>query len=384
MQQHEPIWVLRDLSFEARSGNALAIVGRNGSGKSTLLRLTSGTLRPSEGEVQVSGRVAALELGLRFPPSSPAGRISSWPDSCSVYRPIISRSYCLRSSLYPSWATIWNNRSAPTQAACAFSIATALRPDVLLVDEALAVGDAHFQPKCIGRIRRFLDGGSCLVFVPHDPKTVRSLCSWAVLLEGGARLREGSPATVLDYYNGLLARFDGDSDMEQEKITDCQTSTRSGEGQVVIDSIELLGDDQPLRSFPVGSPLRVRIRGRAIESVADLTVGLAIRDRLGNDVYGTNSYHLDDEARSLESREVFEAEFRLPTNLGPDEYAVTAALHAGRVHLEGSYDWWVHAVAFEVVPGPEPYFVGRAYLPVTLRFKKRGSKASPERPEAHC
>ena len=108
----------------------------------------------------------------------------------------------------------------------------------------------------------------------------------------------------------------------------------------------------------------------------------AVANRLGNDVYGTNSYHLDDEVHPLGPGEVFDAEFRLPTNLGPDRYTVTAALHAGRVHLEGSYDWWDHAVAFEVVPGPEPYFVGRAYLPATLRFEKRSAKTHPGSPEA--
>jgi lipopolysaccharide transport system ATP-binding protein len=385
-QRHEPIWVLRDLSFEVRAGEALAVVGRNGAGKSTLLRLMGGTLRPSTGEVEVSGRIAALELGLRFS-SEYTGR-----QNIFMAGQLLGLSSEHIAELLPeivAFSELGDHLEQPIRTyssgmrlRLAFSIATALRPDVLLVDEALAVGDAHFQQKCITRIRRFLDEGSCLVFVSHDPETVRSLCSWAVLLEGGAKLREGSPAAILDYYNALLARLDGDSDIDQEETTDGQTSTRSGEGQVLIDSIELLGDNRPLRSFPVGSQLRIRIRGRAVDSVTGLTVGLAIRDRLGNDVYGTNSYHLDNEIRCLESGDAFEAEFRLPANLGPDEYTVTAALHAGRVHLEGSYDWWDHAVAFEVVPGPEPYFVGRAFLPTTLRFEKRELEASPKRPKA--
>ncbi len=102
----------------------------------------------------------------------------------------------------------------------------------------------------------------------------------------------------------------------------------------------------------------------------DLTVGIAIRDRLGNDAFGVNSHHLDEESRSLRAGETFAAEFQLPLNLGPDRYTITAALHAGEVHLEGSYDWWDHAVAFEVVPGAEPLFVGRAYLPSKLMFDR--------------
>ena len=384
-QRHEPAWVLRDVSFDVRAGDALAIVGRNGAGKSTLLRLVNGTLRPSEGKLEVSGRAVAMELGLRFHGESTgrqnlftAGQLLGLSsDQIAELLPEITAFSELADHLDQPLRTY----SSGMRLRLAFSIATAVRPDVLLVDEALAVGDARFQQKCIARIRGFLEEGSCLVFVSHDPQTVRSLCSWAVLLEDGRKLREGSPPAVLDYYNALLAGLDSDFDIEQAEALSGAAVTRSGEGQVSIESIELLGGDGPQRSFPVGSPLRIRVRGRACQAVADLTVGVAIRDRLGNDVYGTNSYHLDAEAPSLEPGEVFDAEFQVPTNLGPDQYTVTAALHAGRIHLEGSYDWWDHAVAFEVVPGPEPYFVGRAHLPVTLRFEKRPAEARSGDPE---
>jgi lipopolysaccharide transport system ATP-binding protein len=375
VQRHEATWVLRGVSFEVRAGDAVAIVGRNGAGKSTLLRLLNGTLRPSEGNVEVEGRVAALDLGLRFHAEFTgrqnlfiAGQLMGLSsDHISELIPEITTFSELSDHLEQPVRTY----SSGMRMRLAFSIATAVRPDVLLVDEALAVGDVRFQQKCIARIRRFMEEGSCLVFVSHDPGMVRSLCSWAVLLEEGCKLREGSPPAVLDYYNALLARIDGSLKIEQEQAISGGTVTRSGGGQVVIETIELLAEDGPRCSFSVGSSLRIRVCGRAVQAVADLTVGIAIRDRLGNDVYGTNSYHLDDEAHHLESGEIFDAEFRLPINLGPDHYTVTAALHAGRVHLEGNYDWWDHAVAFEVVPGPEPYFVGRAYLPVSLQFEKR-------------
>lgn len=384
LQRHEPVWVLRGVSFEVRPGEALGIVGRNGAGKSTLLRLVNGTLQQSEGALEVNGRVAALELGMRF-----SGELTGL-DNIFMSAQMLGLSSGQITELLPeitAFSELTDHLKQPIRTyssgmrlRLAFSIATAVRPDVLLVDEALAVGDARFQQKCITRIRRFLDEGSCLIFVSHDPLTVRSLCSWALLLEDGHKLREGPPAQVLDYYNALLARLDGEFDIEQEEKALETAVTRSGDGQVVIESIELLGDDRPQRSFAVGSPLRIRVRGRAVEDVADLTVGVAIRDRLGNDVYGTNSYHLDDEVHPLESGDVFDAEFRLPTNLGPDRYTVTAALHAGRVHLEGSYDWWDHAVAFEVLPGPEPYFVGRAYLPASLHFEKRAPEVGSAKP----
>jgi lipopolysaccharide transport system ATP-binding protein len=384
LQRHEPVWVLRGVSFEVRPGEALAIVGRNGAGKSTLLRLVNGTLRQSEGALEVNGRVAALELGMRF-----SGELTGL-ENVFMAGQMLGLSSGQITELLPeitAFSELTDHLKQPIRTyssgmrlRLAFSIATAVRPDILLVDEALAVGDARFQQKCIARIRRFLDEGSCLIFVSHDPLTVRSLCSWALLLEDGHKLREGPPAQVLDYYNALLAGLDGKLDIEQEEKALETAVTRSGDGQVVIESIELLGDDGPQRSFSVGSPLRIHVRGRAAEDVEDLTVGVAIRDRLGNHVFGTNSYHLDDQVHPLESGDVFDAEFRLPTNLGPDRYTVTAALHAGRVHLEGSYDWWDHAVAFEVVPGPEPFFVGRVYLPASLHFEKRTPEAGPAKP----
>jgi len=385
-RRHERVWVLRDVSFEVRAGDALAIVGRNGAGKSTLLRLVNGTLRPSAGEIEVDGRVAALELGLRMHGEMTgrqnlflAGQLLGLSaDHIVELLPEITAFSELADHLEQPLRTY----SSGMRLRLAFSLATAVRPGVLLVDEALAVGDARFQQKCIARIRRFLEEGSCLVFVSHDPLTLRSLCGWAVLLEDGQKLREGSPAAVLDYYNALLARLDDNFHIEQEVENAGTAVTRSGEGQVVIEAIELRDDDGPQRTFPVGSPLRIRVRGRAARAVPDLTVGVAIRDRLGNDVYGTNSYHLDDDVHPLQAGETFDAEFRLPANVSPDRYTVTAALHAGRVHLEGSYDWWDHAVAFEVVPGPEPYFVGRAYLPVTLHFERRAAEARPGTPEA--
>jgi len=386
LPQHEPIWVLRDVSFEVRAGDALAIIGRNGAGKSTLLRLVNGTLRPSSGQIDVEGRVAALELGLRFHDELTgrqnlfmSGQLQGLSSGhIAELLPAISEFSELADHLDQPIRTY----SSGMRLRLGFSIATAVRPDVLLVDEALAVGDARFQQKCIARIKRFRDEGTCLVFVSHDPLTVQSLCSWALLLEEGRKLREGSPVSVFDYYNALLAGLDGETDIDQEGDLSGKAVTRSGEGQVVIEEIDLLGAEGPQSTYTVGSPLRIRIRGRACERVADLTVGVAIRDRMGNHVYGTNSHHLDDEVHALSPDDTFEAEFRIPVNLGPDRYTVTAALHAGPVHLEGSYDWWDHAVAFEVVPGGEPHFMGRAYLPVAMTFALQRAAAGRQEREA--
>jgi len=381
VQRHEPVWVLRDVSFEVEPGDAVAIVGRNGAGKSTLLRLINQTLRPSTGVLGVDGRVAALELGLRFHDDFSgrqnlfmAGQLLGLRTAEIEARLGEIEAF---SELDGALDQPLRTFSSGMRLRLAFSIATAVRPDVLLVDEALAVGDARFQQKCIARIRRFLAEGSCLIFVSHDPVPVRTLCSRALLLDEGRVLREGPPGAVLDYYNALLAKLDADYGIAQEEAQGAApAATRSGEGQATVQEIELLDETGPCRTFRVGAALRIRVSGHARDTVPDLTIGIALRDRLGNDVFGTNSHHLDDEPRSLEAGDAFSAEFTVPANVGPGHYTVTVALHAGRIHLEGSYDWWDHAIAFQVVPGDEHYFVGHAYLPASLRFEKR--RAAPD------
>jgi lipopolysaccharide transport system ATP-binding protein len=376
---HDQQWVLRDVDFAVGPGEALAVVGRNGAGKSTLLRLINGTLTASEGSVEVDGRMAALELGLRFNDDLSglqnlyhSGQLLGLTRTqITQALPWIEAFSELRSHL----GDLVRTYSSGMRLRLAFSIATAVRPDILLVDEALAVGDVRFQQRCLARIREFREQGTILILVSHDLNSIRSICSSAILLEEGVLLRRGDPGAVLDYYNALLARLDDEYDIEQHGVLGERAEARSGAGQVVIDTVELYAEKAASRTFRVASPVRIEVRGRAVESVVDFTVGVAIRDRLGSDVFGTNS-HMLGQSESLRAGEGFVAEFELPANLRPGEYTVTAALHAGRVHLEGSYDWWDHALAFQVLPGPEPHFEGVAYLPTMLRITKTSADPS--------
>jgi lipopolysaccharide transport system ATP-binding protein len=174
---------------------------------------------------------------------------------------------------------------------------------------------------------------------------------------------------VLDYYNALIARMTSEYEIRQgASLTGEGGTTRSGSQAIVTRRVELIGSDGPQRVFPVGSRLRVRIRGEAREAVASFTVGIAIRDRLGVEAFGTNTHHLGVASPSLDPGEAFCAEIELPLNLAVGSYALTVALHAGAVHVEGNYDWWDEVVSFQVMPGGEPVFVGSAYLPSSARF----------------
>jgi lipopolysaccharide transport system ATP-binding protein len=371
--RHEDVWVLRGITFEVARGEGVAIVGANGAGKSTLLRLIAGTTQASEGTVEVSGRVAALELGLGFHPEL-TGRQNAFAagelmglGGAEIERllPEIEAF----AEIGPAITDPVRTYSSGMQVRLAFAVATAVRPEILIVDEVLAVGDAYFQAKCMARIRSFREQGTTLLFVSHDPTAVRRLCDRALLLDRGLLVRQGPAGAVLDYYNALIAKLTSDYEIRQgAELAEQGGSTRSGTRDVETAGVELLGAEGPQRAFAVGSPVRIRIAGRAQRAVPELTVGFSIRDRLGVEAFGTNTHHLGAPPLALAAGEAFEAEFELPLALGVGSYALTVALHVGASHVEGNYDWWDEVVAFQVVPGREPVFVGAAYLPTTVRF----------------
>jgi len=372
--RHTPAWVLRGVSFEVARGEGVAIVGANGAGKSTLLRLIAGTTQPSEGRVEVAGRVAALELGLGFHPDF-TGRQNAFAagELLGLRAAEVERLLPEIEAFAEIGAAIDDpvrTYSSGMQVRLAFSVATAVRPELLIVDEVLAVGDAYFQAKCMARIHRFRDEGTTLLFVSHDPGAVRRLCDRALLLDRGLLVRQGPVGEVLDYYNALIARLTSDYEIRQGRELGGEGgTTRSGNREVQTARVELLGEHGPQRAFPVGAPLRIRITGTARRAVEALTVGFSIRDRLGAEVFGTNTHHLGVPAAPLAEGESFTAEFDLPLRIGVGSYALTVALHVGANHVEGNYDWWDEVVSFQVVPGGEPIFIGAAYLPTTARFR---------------
>jgi lipopolysaccharide transport system ATP-binding protein len=368
LRRHEALWVLRGVGFTVEPGEAVGVIGANGAGKSTLLKLLKGTVRPTEGSLRVEGRVAALELGLGFHPDF-TGRANLYAGGAllgmngarvDAAMPEIERFAEIGAAIDDPVRTY----SSGMQLRLAFSLATAVRPDVLLIDEALAVGDAYFQQKCMVRIRQFREQGTTLLLVSHDPVSVKTLCDRALLLDRGLLVREGSPASVFDYYNAIIAKQQHDYEILQAEGLGAEQSTRSGDGRAIIERVEIRDATGPARAFRVGSPVTVEVDGRSEKPIEDLTVGISIRDRVGNEVHGINTHHLGYERIVVPPGSRFRATFELPANLGVGNYSLTVALHAGAVHLEGNYDWWDQVTVFQVLPGPEAPFVGCAYLPV--------------------
>ena len=377
--QHELKWILRDINFEIQRGEAVGLIGVNGAGKSTLLKLIAGTARPTTGQITVNGRITALlELGMGFHADFTgrenvlmSARIAGIPasDLAAVMAAV------------EEFAEIGDYIDQPVrtyssgmQVRLAFSVATAVRPDILIVDEALSVGDTYFQHKSFDLIRRFLAEGTTLLFVSHSAASVKSICTRAILLDQGSIVCDDAPDKVLDYYNALIARSHAEYEIRQLATKGGGQVTRSGSGEARIDKLELIVGQEPVNAMLSGQPAVIRVTGTSRVPLDQITVGILLRDRLGNDVFGTNTMHHGSSAPRREG-ERFCAEFRFASlPLGSGSYSITAALHSLDNHIAGNYDWWDRALVFEVLAqGPES--VGVCRLPVVVGWVDAGGKA---------
>ena len=380
-QHHELRWVLRDLNFSIAPGEAIGLIGRNGAGKSTLLKLLTGTLLPTTGQIQVKGRVAALlELGMGFHPEFSgfdnvlmAGQLQGLTrdEVRACMDDIVAFAEIGDALMQPV-----REYSSGMMVRLAFATATAVRPDVLIVDEALAVGDAYFQHKCFRRIREFREQGVTLLFVSHDPLAVKSLCNRALLIEGGRIAMDADPLQVLDYYNALIA-LDESSLAEHAQHIQAEETTqgvRSGTGEVKINSVRLLRQGQETRQVLEGEALTLEIDLKINQNVPDLTVGLLLRDRLGNEIFGTNTHQLGLAAqlRHLQAGSQHSLKFAIASlPLGEGSYSLTVAAHGADSHLAGNYDWWDQALTLQVSFGAGTRFSGLVRLPVITTIERK-------------
>jgi lipopolysaccharide transport system ATP-binding protein len=377
--QHELKWILRDINFEIQRGEAVGLIGVNGAGKSTLLKLIAGTARPTTGQITVNGRITALlELGMGFHADF-TGRENVFMSARIAGIPASDLAAVM--AAVEEFAEIGDYIDQPVrtyssgmQVRLAFSVATAVRPDILIVDEALSVGDTYFQHKSFDLIRRFLAEGTTLLFVSHSAASVKSICTRAILLDQGSIVCDDAPDKVLDYYNALIARSHAEYEIRQLATKGGGQVTRSGSGEARIDKLELIVGQEPVNAMLSGQPAVIRVTGTSRVPLDQITVGILLRDRLGNDVFGTNTMHHGSSAPRREG-ERFCAEFRFASlPLGSGSYSITAALHSLDNHIAGNYDWWDRALVFEVLAqGPES--VGVCRLPVVVGWVDAGGKA---------
>lgn len=378
--RHTLKWVMQDVSFTVSPGEAVGIIGINGAGKSTLLKMITGTTQPTSGAVQINGSIAALlELGMGFHPDFTgrqnvymAGQLLGYTvEEIAAHMPDIE-TFAEIGEYIDHPVRVY---SSGMQVRLAFSLATAIRPDILVVDEALSVGDAYFQHKCFDRIQAFSKAGTSLLFVSHDPGAIKNLCSRAILLNGGRVEYEGDPDDTLDYYNALLSKGQPQSAVTISK--DESSGIRSGNSELTIESVELLRDGQPVRVVSAGGKLCIEVVIRAAAPVGEFAVGLAIRDKYGNTMLGSNTDLHQKNLHARRSGEIIRVIFHIPyLGIGAGSYSISMALHDPRSHIVSNYDWWEKAIIFEVTQSPNDQVVGLCYFSVNLETLSSQQKES--------
>lgn len=365
--RHHQHWVLQDVAFEIASGEAVGIVGANGAGKSTLLKMITGTTQPTCGKIEIEGRVAALlELGMGFHPDFTgrqnaimAGQLLGLQvDEIEAMMPDIEHFAEIGEAIDHPVRTY----SSGMQMRLAFSVATARRPDILIVDEALSVGDSYFQHKSFDRIRSFRKAGTTLLIVSHDRSAIQSICDSAILLKDGHMAMYDKPEVVLDYYNALMAEREGQV-VRQEMLSGGEVRTVSGTGEAVILGVRLLDEqERSIEAAEVGQPVVLEVQVEVRSDIERMVLGFLIKDRLGQMMYGINTHRLDKALTDLHAGERFTYRFAFVMGLGEGNYSVSLSLSRLDSHMDRNFEWRDYGLVFHVINGRQENFVGCSWL----------------------
>jgi len=388
---HREFWALKDVSFEVKAGTTTGIIGPNGSGKSTLLQIITGTLEPTHGSVSIEGRVAALlELGAGFNPQF------TGIENIFMNASLMGFSKAETEQLLPeiaSFAEIGDFIYQPLKTyssgmyiRLAFAAAIAVAPQILIIDEALAVGDAVFQHRCMRRIKEMQENGTTILFVSHDPSAVRALCNHAILLNQGQKIAEGTPSDVLNRYQKIImarqqayeANLKGAeeslaaNDVFERKVTPLSYVYRHGDRSAEVLQVELLdGALRPIELVESGEPVIVRIVYVAHTDLDDVVCGFMIRNRHGIHVYGTNTELQEVPFQTVKRGELTEVTFEFNCWLAPEMFSLCVAVHSSSAV---SFDWLDGCLFFRVMSAVK--MEGVANLNATASTKRLAGHVS--------
>jgi lipopolysaccharide transport system ATP-binding protein len=383
-QYFREFWALKDVSFEVKRGETVGIIGRNGAGKSTLLQILCGTLSPTQGNVEIKGRVAALlELGSGFNPDF-TGRENVYMNASVLG--LSNAEIDARLDDIITFADIGDFLDQPVKTyssgmyvRLAFAVVVHVDADILIVDEALAVGDAFFQAKCMSRMKRIVEMGTTILFVSHDINTVKALCQRTLWLGQGCALAFGETGDVArayaqDWIEQANAQHLTTPENDLEELgfisspvesqadllniaSELRFSARSGTGSAQYLAFQGYCNDQPIGVAPLefGNSLRLLCLINVVERCEQLIVAVHIKDRNNQHLVGVNSgakAGLYD--RIWRPGERFQVEFELPVRFQAGRYAITALISSladVTTYSDVKFtDWLEDVCVFEVAP----------------------------------
>lgn len=383
-QYFREFWALNDVSFEVKRGETVGIVGRNGSGKSTLLQMICGTLNPTTGSIQTKGRIAALlELGSGFNPEF-TGRENVYMNGAVLG--LTQEQINQRFSAIVEFADIGDfieqpvkNYSSGMMVRLAFAVIAHVDADILVIDEALAVGDTFFTQKCMRFLRKFMKTGTVL-FVSHDTASIRNLCNKAIWLEKGKVLEQGTPKDVCEgYLEAFYEAQQGKStttrlklkkqsvpleilkDQRQDYINASNLrndlelfefdpdAPSFGQGLAQIADVQFLdSSDSPLAWIVGGEEVVLKVKIVSHSQLDSPIVGFHVKDKLGQALFGDNTYlSYSDDPLQADDGDTLVASFSfLMPRLAAGDYSVTVAVANGTQHSHVQHHWIHDALSF--------------------------------------
>jgi ABC-type polysaccharide/polyol phosphate transport system ATPase subunit len=396
---HRDFWALRDLDFEVRRGETFCIIGENGSGKSTLLQLVAGILRPTEGEIKVNGRVSALlELGSGFNPEF-TGRDNIFLNGAILG--FTTRQIEQRYREIEEFAEIGDFINQPVKTyssgmivRLAFAVAIHVDPEILLVDEALAVGDIYFRQRCMRKVHELRSRGVTILFVSHSMGDVKAIGDRALWLDQG-RVRELGPAdAVVAKYLAAMVEKDSaylqlkkrpERDRAAGRILAPEVAERIpnidhryGDGRAEVLGIAVLDEyGRPLELLEPNSRIVVRISVRAKEEIPMPIVGFMLRNHLGIDFSGTNTAREGVELPPMLPGDVYTVDFHLDLpELYPASFSFSPAIADGTLLHYRMCDWIDNAIAVQMGHS-EGQIYGYIHLPCRVEVNARLQTAPP-------
>lgn len=358
---HHDFYALNNVSFEIKKGETVGIVGKNGAGKSTLLKIITGVLTPTSGSVEINGKIASLlELGAGFNPEM-TGLENIYLNGTLMG--FTKEEMDAKIDMILEFADIGEFIHQPVKtyssgmfARLAFSVAINVEPEILIVDEALSVGDARFQNKCIRRMEEIGEAGVTILFVSHDTQAINKFCHEVIWMDQGKIRKKGHPSKILEEYISFMT-YGLETVREVSAVdTDNQGETVRSETLIDVENLDSFGEKQALIKGigffdEKGKPISILKQGELVHFVCefhtsvdlyDVAIGVLFKDTLNNDIITFNSYMYDSAIKKIakNTRNRVEIKFKVP-KIFPREYVVTVALSEGtqQNHIQ---QHWIH------------------------------------------
>lgn len=392
---HHDFYALKDVSFEVKKGETVGIIGKNGSGKSTLLKVLTGVLTPSSGSYRVKGKISSLlELGSGFNPELSGLENVYFNGAVLGYtKEEIDRK--LNEIL--EFADIGEFINQPVkmyssgmQVRLAFAVAISVDPDILIVDEALAVGDMFFQAKCMTKMKKMIDTGVTLVFVSHSPGAIKSLCNKAILLDAGCIIQYGIPSEVIEKYFAMKVSSDQKLVITDDGMVNSQgvnseffknnkefkkraSFQRIRNGMADFVNIQLLDvNENEIQSVDYGQDIILRMGIEIKEDIHELSFGYHIRDGNGIDVVYSSAGIEDKRLKFVKKGEKYVVDWKFKASLMHGNYNIACVLSVPVVEeLEVCFcDFVPIASQFQVGPRGQNILYGFVHWPNDIRINK--------------